>query len=1249
MKQRVDSIQAKMDELSLPDIRLWLDKPDELISYLTQQLIDFRDALPIISALKQQGAYELITILNTADEQSLRAFARLTKDRDLSALVDVFLVKNSKELDSINRNLLFQFLRQPNLSGWLSRFLESLENRAHLIMSIRFLMITLDSTNSQLQLSPLRHLLKEYPFPIDLKGSWSLIEWYNELSHDLSSSMNNEFITLIFEVIKRMSTSSQSEFIKGLNQQHVLLIIEKCLEGAVSNNLDHQQTCNNLLFILLSQSNLVNIKSQSPPTAQFYKELLKRRLGQVDSYLFNSPELEALAKEITGINSTKLDLNDHWLKTLLTSPRFIAASNPEVLKLLSDRYKLLILLFNQTDSTELSFQSTEQSPIFEQINDSFMQINKDMMHHPETMEILLAKKSRLIKYAIDTHINTLFANTETLCEQQKDKDSQTAHKALAVLYRYYRNSLTHLRTDLLFRAIEYAYQKVQEQSIDLDSRPSLVASWFKRFIPDQVFDEKVLHRLQSLWLYNSAGQKIAYLNEANEVLAFVEDEPHLLGNTDSLQIDEPLYDDQKTMIGFITETGQLRSARIVQRNTCAELLALVPEKELEQSGNGLELMIQNVLFENSIEHMYECTISDSKRAWLEKQCTQAVKILKTRLAPDAWTVLVKKLNEESLFLLLPNIQNKANATQLFHSLLNHDKTRDILFSGLYEADFHQFLRNHNVASCFAGYLAHFYDRPWFAEGLLKFAQYAKKYKKETLFSEALSLLNKEVNSATQLEQYNLVLTNLISSEACTEIILKKFINDTSRTAVQLVVNYELSNVVPYFHKQHLIAALHHLNKTSYWEESTQYRLMLHILNSQHNKLFAAPVTSPQAWQSGELIELGTFVSRHLRKKRDFDHQSAIGHRVLGELIFRSALIGQASLFYTDKKLNSKLAGLFFSRSFLECLIDKFWIPEAIREQFIDDEARLTACFDERGAIQKELSEHQTFLDWCMLIKRTWDDVNKNKLPAICAFIMNYTGHKKPLAFALHHYFNAFQNQTDYISPVTNLLHQFPDRDFSAVLFDTLEATVIKTPLFLNRGVLADMAKYYCTKILNKPEESPQAELNLLTYFGQNKQYSLVQIGCEELTKECVDKALKKRLAKGADEAQVEKDLSDKLGHFYFGLFKVFKRLWHYGFNPNKNSSKIVKFCDDDSENPKHKHAENQVKTSKFQFKGSNNLLCFQEKRKQFINLLATIKKSQAHSSLTRVSNTNHGLFYQESKPKQMKDGTIASKSSEVTI
>lgn len=1240
MKQRIEAFKTQIHSSELSEIREYLlSNWQEDAHILYAQLNDFQNAQPIISAFRDQGANQLIQIFDHADDESLLAFQRLAAGSDISVLVELFLVKNTKDLDAVNRHQLIQFLRQPDITSKLTHFFESLEDQQNTLMSLNFLLLLFNPARSELdKLFELRDFLAKYSFPIIEQAFWavSLLD-INELNPDLLSPASNVYILLLSDLIQHMSLSTQIECLKGLNQDSLSLIVRYCLKGLISEDMEQQQAATTLLFLFCTQSGVMNKESRN---------LILHCLGQQDSYLFESSECQKVAMEVLAeVNSLpEMAVDGVWLEKLLTSYRFVAESSPQCLKNLRDRFGMFFLLVYQENYSDLILCLKEYPALYEQIGDCFIRINQTIATAPEARQLLLVKQFKLIKFAVDLYLDTIFVQLEDKCEQHNQCTLGSADQALDVLYSYYVKFFPDLRADLLLRAIDYFYRKAIGNSLDIKAGQSVLLNWMQQDTISQPVREIELGRKKEVLLYDSAGQQIGFLSESNDAFDFVNYEPVPLINTGFVQIHDPVYDKSGQVMGFFNETGQLRRETLFRKHTSAYLLVIAPSKELEKSNKGLDLLVNQVLTEGSLSVVYTDTQADAqspKRLWLEQIISKAVQNSKKELFSSVFTTLVTHHDNESLFFLLANINNRTNALHLFHEILNQEEKRILLFSGYYESDFQQFLKHHDAAFCLSNYLAQYYDKPWFAEGLLKFAYFAKKFKQYDLLSKALDLLVKESDNDPEIAaRHDLVLESLIGSEATAQLILKEFLQDHAQKAVQYVLNPEINKVAQHFYKQHLITAIHKLNNTSHWEEKAQYRLMLHILKNQYDRLFInekLDLSSKQAWKSNELGELGYFISRHLNKNRPFDHQFALGHKLLGELIFRAANTGQNSLFYVHKKFNLQVGKLSVTRSFLERLIDKFWVPKGFKEQCTDTTLRIEAWLNEQSPLHTQLKNHSVLADWRHLVNQTWKETHNGKLPLLCVYLLNYSGPKKPLLILLRDYFQQFQKEADYIHPITQLLQQFPQRAVCAVIFDALETAVLKNPQILDRSVLFDMAYYYAQKVSNKEVKSPQAELDLLVYFGQNKSYPLVQKGCMELVEICEETELRKRLIRGANEARVEEELSASMGHFYFGVFKILKRLWHYGFNGEHNTSKMVKFCDDMSLSPARKLADKTVKAMSLADQVSSEHLEFKEKRKQLIGLLAAIKQSPVHPlTSSQKSFAGHSIFHHELESSQDK-------------
>lgn len=1245
MKQPEQIIKSEIQQLEPAALRDWLSSHinewQELEVILNKQLKEFLVAWPLVKALQTQGTQELIQVLAMADESALLSLQVLTQDNDLSILINTFLVKNNHDLELINRNRLIQFLRQPDFNSWFSQYLDSLVNQATNSLSLKLLLLVTKSyTNESEQLNDLKTCIATYPFSAHLETMLCLCAAYQaEMQQDLHSSVSNAFILFLYELLNSLELTKQIELIKGINQEFVLLIIEYCLQGCISENAVQQQVCYALLNLLCSERCAFD---------EDFMQRIQLRLQQPD-LLLCAPDLYVMAKEVMAVQPEQEESNfiGHWIQQLLALPSFVAQSSPLLLEQLSERFGLCVFTLNQLQFNKFITSFSQYGHSVAELQEHMKHITHQLNKHPESRDYWLAKHYKLLTFSIEQALNFCRFQLETQCKSGLDG----SEKALDVIYNSYYVHYSSLRSDLLLQAINQAYYKVDKKST------TVLADWFKNYYPQGLNAFLEIEREKEVELFHSAGQRIGFLTEQNQTMTFVEDEPVSLEQTGAVEVNESVYDKNGRVLGYLTETGQLTRAQDKQKNLGAFLLAKVPEKELAQSLSGLDLLIHQVLFEKAIDTLYadkQTGMDNGKLLWLERQFTRVVQSTSTEYSAEAIASLMNYLGDEAKFILLAAIKNRTNAVYLFHHLLNQDNTRAIWLSGLYEADFQQFLGRHQVVDCLADYLLRYHNRPWFADGLKVFAHYGMKHKINNLFSEAiLAIVNDVTSDSKSYALLDVLLERLINSEECAAIVLKEFLSDQSQVAVQQVHNPEITFLAQHINRKQLLTTIKGLNKASNWQGTTQYKLVLHILDKAFLSIFPASelyLVTRQSWQSDELMIMGRFISRHLGKKRVWDNSSSLGHRILGDLIFRCANQGQTSLFYNGKKFNPNIARLSFTRSFIQQLIDKFWVSEGVKEQFSEEQARLRLCFDEKTPIS-ELKENSHLSEWQQLINKTWSNGQKKKLPAIVPYLLSYSGQKQPLLSLLRDYIQAFNYEPDYLHPIVKLLQLVPQRQVSAVIFDALEEAVIKNPKLFNELVLTNMAHYYTQQIMNKNVKSPNAELDLLIYFGQNKHYKLAQLGCNELARSCHDKELKKRLLKGALEAEVEYGLQISLGHFYFGLIKTCKRLWHYGFNAEKTRSKIVTFCDDNFSGLERKMADDLIRTEVLSGSDSSSNLGFKVKRKQLISLLDTIKRSTVHK-LSQVNSaaTRQSLFaYDQNTNLISSDKVVAEQQSVVNI
>ncbi|HAT8226474.1 TPA: hypothetical protein JA370_10970, partial [Legionella pneumophila] len=572
---------------------------NQLAERCTEQLNYYSDAKPIIIALKERGAKDLIQILEQADERSLLAFSYLAKDTDLNVLIETFLVKSTHDLDLVNRNHLVQFLRQPDLAGWLTRFLDSLIGESVNALSIRLLLTLTTPVKAIDRLKEARACLAQYPFSIHLQAMWGVFDFYQyELKRDLFSPESHLVMLLLHDLLKNSELDKQKEFFQGLSQETALLIIDYCLAEYNKTTGEEKQHCKNLLtklcsvFSDLSQDFLVKIRT---------------RINRLDPCLFDTPQLYQLASDLMtkSCNSGKELLVSSPIAVLLSMPQFVEVCTPKVLKQLIERYGLYTLTMNQMDyRIDLFFK--EHAPYFDEINEHMAQIERNLLTHPETQSFWLDKKYSLLQFRVESSKSALLHQMECLLEADKE-GNEVKNKGLDTLYRYYILNYPNLRSDLSLKAINHIYsQFFIKGNTETEARNGLL-HWLKQdFHLDKL--PKRLDRKKEIFLYNSAGKKIGFLNESNVAMTFVNEEIVLLTRTGSMDINEPLYDQEGLILGYLTEESYLRSESETHKNAAAWVLSGLSKSDLENSSFGLQLLLRNVLFENSIGVLYQCDL-----------------------------------------------------------------------------------------------------------------------------------------------------------------------------------------------------------------------------------------------------------------------------------------------------------------------------------------------------------------------------------------------------------------------------------------------------------------------------------------------------------------------------------------------------------------------------------------------------------------------------------------------------------------
>lgn len=559
------------------------------------------------------------------------------------------------------------------------------------------------------------------------------------------------------------------------------------------------------------------------------------------------------------------------------------------------------------------------------------------------------------------------------------------------------------------------------------------------------------------------------------------------------------------------------------------------------------------------------------------------------ILPQNINFLFSYIDDIKLFALLDTINNKDNGLCLFHYLLSQSESARIWLSRTYEAEFYRFLDIKGGIQCFAEYLAYHQKNPWFVDGLKLFAEYGKKRMMGDLLSRALSVL-----AQTDISDLATIVANIMSQESICTIILNEFLDDTLIQSPQFN-NPELKRILVHFQPQHAVRAIVNINAITAkdWHELSQYKFLIYVLRGNYSEFFK----NTTQWNRADLNHLAYFIVRHLSNKTMLDPDFLLGYKILGELVFRAAQQGQTQLFYLNNKFNSAIARLCISQLFLAELVEKLGANHSL--------------------LQK---------DWLFLSHETWKDRNTKKLPLMGVFILNYAGDRIPLHHLINNYLSVFEHHPEYVNPILKLMQQFPHRSFTRVIFDVMLQRVIKNPELLTQGLLVNMGSYFAKKIDPNGQETTPDVIRFLTYLGQCKYYTLVQKGCLDLIEEGHYIPYKRQLLRARTEALVESRLQTRVSHYNFGFISLFIRLWHYGFYPVKNASKIVKYCDDITPSPLYK----SDKTVTLPMADSEQSeLSFAEQRLTFIKYLTTILKSSINP--VKMSENNQRLHHSASK------------------
>ncbi|KTD20802.1 Dot/Icm T4SS effector [Legionella lansingensis] len=1116
---------------------------------------------------------ELLTIFYETKEEILNQFVAFCSSPQL------FDIRNiaTYVLEAKRQQIPLDILKSQNplafgedLSLWLQHKLEAIEKQAIHAMSYRVIEAGLLREREPVgsRLAALDSVIEEYHVSPSAKAFNLLISSYSNLLQANPSMESRSFLLSLSNLMKKMNVETINEAISQMPSPLVEHLVAHCLAGLNSDDPSHDHACRLLL------TNFCQLQSTSNKQML---EQIKCQLGQQDLSLLGESSLVAIAQDILRANESDLmdmTFSGIWIQRLLTSPRFVAASNPQVIKALLDRYRLISLTLKQDEFDQLNHWLKTKLAFHEHHQQSMIRLEKSItVSDPKRREYFLQKRKRLLEFRADDSIRALLTQLEDQCIAEKQSNPEMAEAALDVLYTHYNNSLTSLRSDFLFKVADFIVGRVSRNKGDLEKAQDTLLKWLSYYLPHKNFEQTELTRKTHVTLHDAEGTQIGFLNEGNHAMTFIEDEPRSLLEVHGSYAGMPLYDDTRCLIGYLTSSGEVKRENLFQKETSALLIAKVPAEQLSKSPAALELLMTDVFTENTLGQLYANSEAD-KHAWIEEQISAHLTDTKKIIHKDNLVVIVQKHSANDTFSLLEKMKSKDNAAQLFEAILDDEVQRDELFDSKRQNAVFSFFAHNSIEQLLANYLLKYHTAPWFKNGLQLFANFAHTHSQPELLSNALTVLQKRTFIQKNITEttYDTILNSLIGSEACSKIIWNSFLNGRDDTTIDQIDSKLGENLSGFFWKHHCIPLIKSVNEQKDWSRSSQYRMLLLILAKQRKQIFQETelrYSEKFAWSSPELQQVSRFVSRHLRQPQNPDANLHMGNKLISQLLFRCANFGQVELFYDNKgRLDETIAGKIIERSYLDAIAARDYLPTAIRNTIDGIVSQFKSWFDdkhqENEQLRQLLKQNQALIDWKQLCQQSWNvSDSTTALPAISAYLLNYSGKPEALTRLVKDYFAAKPLRSDpkKRQAVSQVMAKFPQRDISSSLFLILEEIFTDHPQLLDRTMLTHMAKFYTYKYSKKEEKSPEMEIELIKHFGLQKKYQLVQQCCELLTGSKSNASYEQLLQKIQLEAKVEGQLSKYLSSWFFSVICFFKRWWHYGFGGEKKSSNLVNFCD----------------------------------------------------------------------------------------
>lgn len=1147
-------------------------------------------ALPIIQALKERGAHHLVDIIQESHQAELSALSHLIPDADWHPLFELFLANS--EVDLARRTHLIDFLRLDNGLKRVSSLLAYFNEQASYCVSLYLLLdMSSEPLNHEKQCSALQASLKHYPFSVQeqVLWTWSLM---HQGHLEGRTQWADSFIFVLDRLFNQLEPSAYHRALKGLGTVYLNRLIEYCLYSHANVSNKNQSLYQRVLFFICSNLSLLDDASI---------HMIRETLYSEDGFFFD-----------------KMAQN-------------IALSGPAYIKTLQLRYHAFILSQPQDKIAELILSTDTANPFRFLIIDSLRVLQAQLEAAPNE-RCLLRQRRQLIDWSIERCFPMLLNSLVHYCCEAL-QNSQ-AERVMSHLFRYYSERSSNLRVDVLLRAIEYSVpneQDLQEGALF----HQVLGGWFNQYLKaDDWFILLQTHIDDYALLYNEEGVATAFIDERNQVWSYIDEQPVIVTSKGLSPLDNIFYDKEADPLGSVSESGYFHALGI-QKNFSALLLASVPSADLEYSLSSLDLLINHLLFENTVALLYASIDQNTeegrlKWGWIEQHILRVL-VERHSTSIEVMHAVVTFFSEQALLSLMCQIKSKAQALLLFAAILAYEPARSRFFLQMHHSKYASFLHQH-APDTLLYYLDTQHQQSWFIEGLSGFARYDKKYRgnsTEFLLCQALHILSR---SGECNQQYSIttIISKLLKGSRSVSVVCHDFLGVDSNSHLHERYSPGLERFIGYCSKEHVLELIRQIKVEGFSVADPRCTLVFLILSQEHDRLFPSKSAMQHnlGWSADEINHLAFFALSCMSCSNNFYFSA----RLLGELIFYSARLGQSALFYESNVLNKRIASGLFQPSHLARLVKKFgnfgFKKEDLELSGAPRVSPLLAIISPPPSKAERESQRR-----CSIFS---------------VYLLNYIGPSKTVLSLLSDCFKNCAQENPFIHSITQLLVFIPKREISAVIFDALFAELKVRPGFLDIYILKNMASYWAIRTNALIRDDLDAELNLIHYWGQSRMYALTEQACIVLGDDCFGRQSEELFQLGAKEARVEAEIQNMTP--LFGSFRTrFKRFWNYGLHPEKHCSGLVSFFDAKILAPDLIQCAPAFVAAPFV--RQENKACESPSREKlaFINLLRSINRSTL--ALERRSSQVHApsLFnHQESAPVHIEE-QVAGQGVELTV